>query len=152
RAEEQLASADQRAALTTAEKLCAAHRGWRAPRWLRARALEDLGRVDEAVRELGILVQLAPSQADAWRKLGELLAEHGGLLEAERADEALRRALALEPSWTELWVLRARVALRRGRPADAIGDLSRLSNDRSAARPEVDRLLQLARAQLDVKT
>ena len=132
RAEEQLASADQRAALTTAEKLCAAHRGWRAPRWLRARALEDLGRVDEAVRELGILVQLAPSHADAWRKLGELLAEHGGLLEAERADEALRRALALEPSWTELWLSRARVALRRGRPADAIRQLSRVSNDRSS--------------------
>ena len=150
--ERQLASADPRGALAVAEKLCQAHRAWRAPRWLRARALEELGRVDEAVRELGILVQLAPSHAAGWRKLGELLAEHGGLLESDRADEALRRALALEPSWTELWVSRARVALRRGRPAEAVRELSRLSNDRSAAKPEAERLLQLAQAQLDVAT
>src|SRR5581483_9889736 len=116
RAEDALRRGDDRGALDISTRLCAARPGWRDARWTRARALEDLGRVDEAARELQVLVQLAPSSAQAWRKLGELLAGHGGLLEAERADEALREALAREPSWTPLWLLRARVALRLGRP------------------------------------
>ena len=103
KAQELFDKGDPRSALPVVERLCSAFPGWRAPRFLRARALEELGRVDEAARELGILVQIAPSQAQAWRKLGELLALHGGLLEAERADEALRQALAREPSWTDLW-------------------------------------------------
>src|SRR5207253_4310326 len=102
-------------ALAAAEALCAELPGWRAARWLRARALEAVGRVDEAARELRILTQLSPSHAKAWRRLGEILAEQGGLLEADSADQALRQALALEPSWTGLWLLRARVALRQGR-------------------------------------
>ena len=137
---------DPRSALPVVERLCAAFPGWRAPRFLRARALEELGRVDEAARELGILVQIAPSQAQAWRKLGELLALHGGLLEAERADEALRQALAREPSWTDLWLLRARVALRRGRAQDVIRALGRVQPDGAAEAAEVSRLLEAARA------
>ncbi|HEX9602772.1 MAG TPA: tetratricopeptide repeat protein [Myxococcales bacterium] len=150
RAEQDLRRGDSRAALGTAEKLCASHGGWRAPRWLRARALEELGRVDEAARELAVLVQLAPSQGRAWRKLGELLAAHGGLLEAERADQALRQALALEPSWTDLWLVRARLALRRGRPSEAVRALTRLLRDGSGDESEVKRLLDLARAQADL--
>src|SRR5438067_2276082 len=137
---------DPRSALPVVERLCAAFPGWRAPRFLRARALEELGRVDEAARELGILVQIAPSQAQAWRKLGELLALHGGLLEAERADEALRQALAREPSWTDLWLLRARVALRRGRAQDAIRALDRVQQGGGADAAEVSRLLEAATA------
>jgi tetratricopeptide (TPR) repeat protein len=150
RVEQSFSSGDARAALNGAEKLCSAHPTWRAPRWLRARALDELGRGDEAVRDLGVLVQLAPSNAAAWRKLGELLAGHGGLLEAERAEEALRRALALEPSWTDLWLVRARVALRRARPAEALRDLSKLANESAADDREVKRLTEVARAQLDV--
>src|SRR5256885_18227 len=137
---------DPRSALPAVERLCATYPGWRAPRFLRARALEELGRVDEAARELAILVQVAPSQAQAWRKLGELLALHGGLLEAERADEALRQALAREPAWTDLWLLRARVALRRGRAQDAIRALGRVQPDGAAEAAEVSRLLEAARA------
>jgi len=147
--ERELDAGEARAALNIAEKLCDARPGWRAPRWLRARALDELGRVDEAARELAVLVQLAPSHAQAWRKLGELLAAHGGLLEAERAEQALRQALALEPSWTDLWVVRARLALRRGRPSEAIRDLNRLLREGSAD-PEVKRLLDLAHAQADL--
>ncbi len=150
RAEEDLRRGDSRAALGTAERLCAAHAGWRAPRWVRARALEDLGRVDEAARELAVLAQLAPSQARAWRKLGELLAAHGGVLEADRADQALRQALSLEPSWTDLWLVRARLALRRGRPSEAVRALTRLLRDGSGDQVEVTRLLDLARAQADL--
>ena len=149
-AEEDLRRGDARSALAAAEALCAAHGGWRAPRWLRARALEDLGRVDEAARELGVLVQLAPSQAPAWRKLGALLAAHGGLLEAERADQALRQALALEPSWTDLWLVRARLALRRGRPSEAVRALTRLLRENEGDQSEVKRLLEVARAQADL--
>ena len=80
---------------------------------LRARALEAAGRVDEAARDLEIAVNLAPSNALAWRTLGKILAQHGGALEAERADEALRNALTLEPGWTDLRELRDKLARRR---------------------------------------
>jgi tetratricopeptide (TPR) repeat protein len=83
------------------------------PRARRARAGASAGRVDEAAADLEIAVNLAPSDADAWRALGRLLAVHGGALEAERADEALRNALTLEPAWTDLRELRAQVARRR---------------------------------------
>ncbi len=86
---------------------------WPRARFLRARALESLGRVDEAVRDLEIAVNLAPSNAGGWRALGRLLAIHGGALEADRADEALQHALVLEPSWTDLRGLRAQLARRR---------------------------------------
>jgi len=145
-AEERLAQGGGAAALATAEVLCAQAPAWRSARWLRARALDAAGRVDEEARELRILTQLAPSHARAWRKLGEILAEQGGLLEADRADEALRRALALEPAWTELWLLRARVALRQGRAEDALRDLLRF--DRAGGtNPEAARLEALARTQ-----
>ncbi|MGE5049310.1 MAG: hypothetical protein ACM3PC_12115, partial [Deltaproteobacteria bacterium] len=116
---------DARAALAAADLLCTAQPAWRAAHWLRARALDAAGRVDEEARELRALTQLAPSHAPAWRRLGEILAAEGGLLEADRADEALRQALSLEPSWSELWLLRARVALRQGRARDAMRALDR---------------------------
>jgi tetratricopeptide (TPR) repeat protein len=83
-------------------------------RWLRARAFEDQGRYEQAKRDLTLLLQLRPSHAAAWRRLGIMLADHGGSLEAEAADEALRHALALEPSWDDLRERRRKVALKRG--------------------------------------
>ncbi len=145
-AEQQLSPGDSRDALAAAEALCASQPAWRAARWLRARSLEAIARVDEEARELRILTQLSPSHAQAWRKLGEILAEQGGLLEADRADEALREALALEPSWTQLWLLRARVALRQGRAPDALRFLDRFEHAGGSS-PEAARLLALARAQ-----
>ena len=58
-------------------------------------------------------MNLAPSNALAWRTLGKILAQHGGALEAERADEALRNALTLEPGWTDLRELRDKLGRRR---------------------------------------
>ena len=130
-------------ALPIADRLSAERPAWQAARWLRALTLESVGRIDEAARELGVLTQLSPSHARGWRRLGEILAVHGGLLEADRADEALRQALALEPSWTELWLLRARVALRRGRAQDALVFLGRAASTSE----EAQRLLELARTQ-----
>src|SRR5205823_1156127 len=150
-AEQRLAGGDARAALSATETLSAQQPAWRAARWLRARALDAMGRVDEEARELRVLTQLAPSHAQAWRKLGEILAQEGGLLEADRADQALRQALALEPSWIELWLLRARVALRQGRAQEAQRALERFERAGGSS-PEVARLVALARAQAGLDT
>jgi len=100
-------------ALAIAEALVQRYPTWPRALVLRARALEASGRVDEAARDLEIAVNLAPSDALAWRTLGKILAQHGGALEAERADEALRNALTLEPGWTDLRELRDKLAKRR---------------------------------------
>src|SRR6266436_1854875 len=143
---QRLSANDARGALAAADALCAEQPAWRAARWLRARALEAVGRLDEEARELRILTQLAPADAAAWRRLGRILTDQGGLLEADRADAALREALALEPSWSDLWVLRARVALRQGRAQDALRHLERFR--RSGGRDaEADRLASAAAAQ-----
>src|SRR4030095_13045982 len=68
---------------------------------------------DAAGGDLEGSVNLAPSSALAWRMLGKILAQHGGALEAERADDALRNALTLEPGWTDLRELRDKLARRR---------------------------------------
>jgi tetratricopeptide (TPR) repeat protein len=93
---------------------------WPAPAPATARRLaaeagrfEAEERVDDAIRDLEIAVNLAPSNAEAWRALGRLLAAHGGALELDRADEALRQALTLEPAWSDLRELRAQIARRR---------------------------------------
>jgi len=92
---------------------------WPAPAPATARRLaaeaerfEAAERVDDAIRNLEIAVNLAPSNAEAWRALGRLLAAHGGALELDRADEALRQALTLEPAWSDLRELRAQIARR----------------------------------------
>jgi tetratricopeptide (TPR) repeat protein len=83
-----------------------------------ARSAEAAGQVDDAIRNLEIAVNLAPSDADAWRALGRLLAAHGGALELDRADDALRNALALEPAWSDLRELRVQIARRRRTAAE----------------------------------
>jgi tetratricopeptide (TPR) repeat protein len=99
--------------LPIAEGLVQRYPTWARALVLRARAFEAAGRVDEAARDLEVAVNLAPSNALAWRTLGKILAQHGGALEAERADEALRNALTLEPGWTDLRELRDKLARRR---------------------------------------
>ncbi len=115
-------------------------------RLCRARALEAVGRVDEAARDLEIAVNLAPSSAEAWRALGRLLSAHGGALELDRADEALRQALTLEPAWADLRELRAQLAKRR-----AVASAAAAAGAR--ARPPTERartLYQEAEEWLDV--
>jgi tetratricopeptide (TPR) repeat protein len=80
-----------------------------------AARFEAAERVDDAIRDLEVAVNLAPSNAGAWRSLGRLLAAHGGALELDRADEALRQALTLEPAWSDLRELRAQIARRRAK-------------------------------------
>jgi tetratricopeptide (TPR) repeat protein len=106
-------------ALERASALVAAHPTSAAARFARARALVALHRFDLADRELTLLLQLQPSHAEGWRLLGMVLTEHGSAIDSARADEALRRALALEPSWEELRTLRRRLGERRLDPGPA---------------------------------
>jgi tetratricopeptide (TPR) repeat protein len=153
-AEALLPAAPERAR-AQAERLKAAYPGWRAPRWLRARALMALDRHDDAERELTVLLQLAPSHGPAWRHLGRILATHGGVRDADRADEALRHALAIEPAHFDLWLLRAQVALRRNRPDEAQRAVQRFEREAAgpgldpAAKAEVERIRAAIAAQLE---
>lgn len=113
RAQLALRQGDVRLVLERTATLLAGKPGCGQARFLRARALAQDGRFDEAAAELSLLLQFRPSHGEAWRLLGTMLAEHGGALEATRADLALRRALALEPAWDELRELRRKLALRR---------------------------------------
>ncbi len=126
--ERRLAEGDLRAALEQADGLVGRYPAWQAARWLRARALLAAGRPDDAIADLEVLVRLAPSHAAAWRRLGELLAEHGGRGDMERADEALGQALALDPDAAALWLTRARVALRLGHHAQGAQALERFEH------------------------
>ena len=112
-AEGKLREGKASAALEQASGLIASKPGWAKARLVRGKALEALGRHDQAVTELSLLLQFRPSEAEAWRLLGTILAKHGGALEAGRAEEALRRALMLEPTWDDLRELRRQVAERR---------------------------------------
>ncbi|MBN1606833.1 MAG: hypothetical protein JW940_09370 [Polyangiaceae bacterium] len=91
-------------------------------RKLRARALSALRHYDEAVAEWTVIARITPSDATAHRELGLILAEHGGFLGMERADEALRTALALEPEWVELEAARQRLAERRASPKARVSE------------------------------
>lgn len=108
-----LRAGDASKALAQASALVAQKPGWAEARLARGKALEALGRHDQAVQEISLLLQFRPSESEAWRLLGIILAKHGGALEAARAEEALRRALVLEPSWDDLRDLRREVADRR---------------------------------------
>ena len=101
------------AALEQSSVLVASKPGWAKARLVRGKALEALGRHDQAVAELSHLLQFRPSEAEAWRLLGTILAKHGGAFESGRAEEALRRALVLEPTWDDLREVRRQVAERR---------------------------------------
>ena len=142
---------DPSTALAESRRLSVLHPGWRAPRWLAARALIAQGRLDDGAAALEALLRLDPLHASAWRLLGETLAQHGGPFEAQRADEALQRALALEPAWSELWEMRARLLLRLGRPQEALRALANVQRELAARGEPLPKplaaLMDAARAQ-----
>ncbi len=65
---------------------------------MRARTLVATGNKDAAVHELRVFTELRPSDADAWYRLGVLLADRKRLPEAVRAYD---RAIALRPMHLE---------------------------------------------------
>ena len=114
KAEDHLRDGRAAVAVDLAGAVLARHPGSSAARFLRARALDEMTRHDEAVADLTLLLQLRPSHAAAWRRLGTILAAHGGTTQVHEADDALAKALALEPSWQDLRELRKKLAPRLG--------------------------------------
>lgn len=109
-----LASQNAARALAKVDTLLAVNATWKEALRLRAQALVSLGRHDEAMTTLEALTRLAPTDARAWRSLGQLLSQMGGRSDMELARLALNRALALEPAYSDLWLPRAHVSLRLG--------------------------------------
>lgn len=103
-------SAEAKETLVVLDRFVQQHPGWIEARWQRARALVALGRVEPGRTDLVAVVQLQPTRAEAWRRLGVLLVEQGR--DPLAADEALRHALALRPGATDLRDLRRRLAPR----------------------------------------
>jgi tetratricopeptide (TPR) repeat protein len=101
-------------ALAKVDALLVANSTWKEALRLRAQALVSLGRHDDAMAALESLTRLAPTDAQTWRLLGQLLARMGGRSDMELARLALNRALALEPGYSDLWLPRAQVSLRLG--------------------------------------
>lgn len=84
------------------------------------RALQNLGRHDEAIAQYREGLRLSPQDARTWAKLGNALAERGRLPEAV---EAYRSALRYEPTDEKTHNNLARVLLRTGDLVGAIGHL-----------------------------
>ena len=135
----------RRVAFDTLDALVARWPAWGEARWQRARLLEKLGQFNEATADLAIVVQLSPSHAQAWRRLGTILALHGGRFAADRADQALRQALVLEPSWSDLRELRKQVAAKPSR-RETQPDLKSVAEPTAKAR----QLLQDAQSWIDM--
>lgn len=133
-AEEQLRHHAYGEALATIDRLLAKEPTWQAALFVRGRTLEALQRHAEAARTYERLLRLAPADGRAQRRLGLLLQQHGGPLAVAAADEALRRALALEPAYAELWLHRAELLLGRGNAREARRALQRYLALRPAAR------------------
>jgi tetratricopeptide (TPR) repeat protein len=94
-------------------------------RLLYARALtyEQLGREDEAERDLRRIVALDPKDADALNALGYTLADHGRHL--EEAQSLIEQALALKPDEAAILDSLGWVQFRRGQLDAAVGNLRR---------------------------
>jgi hypothetical protein len=90
--------------------------------------LSSVGMVGDLKREFGEALRLDSSFALAWFALGRLHAALpfflGGSL--NRAEEYLRRGLAVDSDYTIIRLELARVCLRQRRPADARRELGRL--------------------------
>lgn len=88
-------------------------------RLLYARALtfEQMGRQDEAERDLRRIVELDPKDADAMNALGYTLADHNHSL--EEAQELIEQALAAKPGEAAILDSYGWVLFRRGKLDDA---------------------------------
>ncbi|RAK52548.1 YaiO family outer membrane beta-barrel protein [Phenylobacterium deserti] len=82
----------------------------------RGRELRLAGRSAEAAEALERAASAQPQDADIWLNLG---LAYAAAKRFDKADAALDRALALAPSYTDVQIARARIALFRGDAAEA---------------------------------
>jgi tetratricopeptide (TPR) repeat protein len=125
RAQDELARQNAAQALKAVDVLLATQPTWKESLRLRSQCLISLGRHDDAMATLEALTRLAPTDAQAWRSLGLLLAQMGGRSDMALARMSLTRALALAPGYSDLWLPRAQVSLRLGDLESARVALSR---------------------------
>lgn len=104
-------------------------------RFQEALALHRSGRLDEAARLYGEILQENPWHADSWNLLGVVWHQKG---ESERAVELIRRAIQMTPNQPQFFVNLASALRALGRHGEAI----------DAARIALDRRPKLAEAQL----
>ena len=89
---------------------------------MRAGALQNLARFDEAIALLERALALRPDHAVTWNNRGNLLLERGRIGEAAKCYE---RALALNPDYAEAWHNRAIARMRASDDEGAVADLQR---------------------------
>lgn len=89
--------------------------------YLQAVALDRLGRLDEAEKQLGKAIDLGAGEAAAWVRLGRIKLRQEAPEEAERA---FRTALKMDPDAVMAAIGLGRILLRTGRPEEVAGVLS----------------------------
>lgn len=107
------------------------------------------GDAERAVQRLAAAVERAPGDRLALHALGCAYLERGHLAFAE---QAFRRLLAIAPDAPSVRIMVAQLALKQGRPVDALEELGPLLADPQAASPQLRRFageLELAAGRPD---
>ncbi len=97
-------------------------------------ALYSMGKFGEAMAEFEQVVAQAPDMAAGWANLGAAANQLGHI---QRAEEALTRAVQLDPTLRDVHLNLALLRLKQGRVAEALAELeTELANhpDNQAAR------------------
>ena len=110
-------------------------------RFERGSLLERLGRIDEALADLRVAVQLHPDDANTANYLGYLLADHNRSL--PEAEALITRALLLDPDNHAYLDSYAWLLFRQGRFQEAL-----VSIDKSLSNGQSDRTIRQHRARI----
>lgn len=86
-------------------------------RYCHARALAELNRPDEAIRQLRRAVRESPEFSDAWIDLARLLESRG---RKEEAAEVYAKVLEQDPGNQEIWLRLVDMEIKAGRPGRAL--------------------------------
>lgn len=90
--------------------------------------------LDQAIKEYEAAVQLSPNDYRFWMSLGAAREQHG---DVDKAEFALRRSIALAPSYSyPAWFL-GNLLLRSGRTEAAFAELRRASESDTELRPQL---------------
>jgi tetratricopeptide (TPR) repeat protein len=91
------AGGDSAASLQLLEGVLARRPGWGAAHYERARTLGELGRGEEAIKELRTAVRVDPDLPDAWRSLADYLSAMGDEVGADQARARFLKASTRDP-------------------------------------------------------